>query len=181
MADSGAAARLLPVLNAPIGHDSGPRHVSGEALYIDDIPEPPGLLHLHVGQAERAHARVTRLDLSAVRAAPGVAAVLTPADVPGKNDISPFAADDPLFAEGEVKFRGQALFCVAAESLPKARAAAALAVVEYEDLPALLTADAALAAGSFIEPTQTMKLGDARAAIVAAPRRLAGHLQVGGQ
>ncbi|MBL8770699.1 MAG: xanthine dehydrogenase molybdopterin binding subunit [Phenylobacterium sp.] len=180
MADSGAA-RPSPVLHAPIGHDSAPRHVSGEALYIDDIPEPPGLLHLAVGQSARAHARVTRLDLSAVRAAPGVVAVLTPADVPGKNDISPFAGDDPLFAEGEVKFVGQALFCVAAETLPKARAAAALAVVDYEDLPAWLTADAAVAAGSLIEPTQTMRLGDAAAALEAAPHVLSGRLQVGGQ
>jgi xanthine dehydrogenase large subunit len=181
MADSGVATCLLPVLHAPIGHDSAPRHVSGEALYIDDIPEPPGLLHIYVGQATRAHARVTRLDLTAVRAAPGVVAVLTPADVPGKNDISPFAGDDPLFATDEVKFLGQALFCVAAETLPKARAAAGLAIVEYEDLPPLLTAGAAVAAGSFIEPTQTMKLGDARAAIASAPHSLSGHLQVGGQ
>ncbi|WP_430424947.1 xanthine dehydrogenase molybdopterin binding subunit [Phenylobacterium sp.] len=181
MADSGAGLRALPVLNAPIGHDSAPRHVSGEALYIDDIPEPPGLLHLYAGQSARAHARITKLDLSAVRTAPGVVAVLTPADVQGKNDISPFAGDDPLFADGEVKFLGQPLFCVAAETLPKARAAAALAVVEYEDLPALLTADAALAAGSFIEPSQTMSLGDAQAAIAAAPHRARGHLQVGGQ
>ncbi|MBU1374998.1 MAG: xanthine dehydrogenase molybdopterin binding subunit [Alphaproteobacteria bacterium] len=181
MADSGAAARLLPVLHAPIGHDSAPRHVSGEALYIDDIPEPPGLLHLYVGQATRAHARVTKLDLAAVRAAPGVVAVLTPADVPGKNDISPFAGDDPLFATDTVKFMGQALFCVAAETLPKARAAAALAVVEYEDLPLLLTAEAAVAAGSFIEASQSIILGDARAAIAAAPLSLSGHLQVGGQ
>ncbi|HEX7885067.1 MAG TPA: xanthine dehydrogenase molybdopterin binding subunit [Phenylobacterium sp.] len=180
MADAGELKRLA-VLNAPVGHDSGPRHVSGEALYIDDIPEPPGLLHLYVGQSARAHARMTRLDLGAVRAAPGVVAVLTPADVPGKNDISPFAGDDPLFAEAEVKFLGQALFCVAAESLPKARAAAALAVVEYEDLPPLLTANAAVAAGSFIEPTQTMSLGDARAAIGTAPHSLSGHIQVGGQ
>jgi len=181
MADSGAAARTLPVLNAPIGHDSAPRHVSGEALYIDDIPEPRGLLHLHVGQSARAHARVTKLDLTKVRAAPGVVAVLTPVDIPGKNDISPFAGDDPLFAEGEVKFMGQALFAVAAETLPKARAAAALAVVEYEDLPPLVTAGAALAAGERIEPTQVMKLGDARAAVAAAPHSLAGHLNVGGQ
>jgi xanthine dehydrogenase large subunit len=181
MADSGAAARILPVLNAPIGHDSAARHVSGEALYIDDIPEPPGLLHLHVGQSTKARARITRLDLSAVRAAPGVVAVLTPADVPGKNDISPFAGDDPLFAEGEVSFHGQALFCVAAETLPKARAAAALAVVEYEDLPPLLTTEAALAAASFIEPSQTMTLGDAPSAIAAAPYSLSGHLKVGGQ
>jgi len=181
MADSGASARLLAVLNAPVGHDSGPRHVSGEALYIDDIPEPPGLLHLFVGQAARAHARVTKLDLSAVRGAPGVVAVLTPADIPGKNDISPFAGDEPLFAEAGVKFLGQPLFCVAAETLPKARAAATLAVVEYEDLPPLLTAEAARAADSKIEPTQEMRLGDARGAIAAAPHKVAGHLKVGGQ
>jgi xanthine dehydrogenase large subunit len=181
LADSGGKTHGSPVLHAPVGHDSAPRHVSGQALYVDDIPEPPGLLHLAVGQSARAHARVTRLDLSAVRAAPGVVAVLTPAEIPGRNDISPFAGDDPLFAHGEVSFVGQPLFCVAAETLPKARAAAALAVVDYDDLPALLTAEAAVAAGSFIEPTQTMRLGDARAAIAAAPRRLSGHLKVGGQ
>ena len=181
MADSAGATRHLPVLHAPIGHDSAPRHVSGEALYIDDIPEPPGLLHLYVGQSTRAHARVVKLDLAAVRAAPGVVAVLTPTDVPGRNDIAPFAQDDPVFAEGEVKFLGQALFCVAAETLPKARAAAKLAVVEYEDLPPLLTADAAVAAGSFIEASQSIILGDAPAAIAAAPLNVSGHLQVGGQ
>ena len=181
MADSGAAAHLLPVLNAPIGHDSAPRHVSGEALYIDDIPEPPGLLHLYVGQAARSHARVKTLDLTAVRKAPGVVLVLTPDDVPAKNDISPFAGDDPLFAEDIVRFMGQPLFCVAAESLPKARAAAALAVVDYADLEPLVTTQAARAAGSLIEATQEMRLGDAAAAIAAAPHRLSGHLSVGGQ
>ena len=181
MADSGAAARALGVVGVPIGHDSAARHVSGEALYIDDIPEPPGLLHLFVGQGSRAHARVTKLDLAAVRAAPGVVLVLTPADIPGKNDISPFAGDDPMFAEDVVRFMGQPLFCVAAESLPKARAAAALAVVEYADLEPLVTTEAARAAGSEIEATQEMRLGDARAAIAAAPLSVSGHLRVGGQ
>ena len=98
-----------------------------------------------------AHARVTKLDLAAVRAAPGVVAVLTAADIPGKNDVSPVGAgDDPLFCEGEVVFHGQVLFAVAGESFAAARAAAKLAVVEYEDLPALLTIEAALAAGSFL-------------------------------
>ncbi|HET6970660.1 MAG TPA: xanthine dehydrogenase molybdopterin binding subunit [Phenylobacterium sp.] len=181
MADSGAVPALKSVLHAPVGHDSGARHVSGEALYVDDIPEPPGLTHLYAGQSTRAHARVTRLDLAAVRAAPGVVAVLTPADVPGKNDISPFAGDDPLFADGLVSFVGQPLFCVVGETLPKARAAAALAVVEYEDLPALLDIPAARAAEAHIEPTQVMRLGDARAAMAAAPHRLSGTLGVGGQ
>jgi xanthine dehydrogenase large subunit len=180
MPDAGGT-RLLPVLHAPIGHDSAARHVSGEALYIDDIPEPPGLMHLYVGQAARAHARVTRLDLTAVRTAPGVVAVLTPADIPGTNDISPFAGDDPLFADGVVTFMGQPLFAVVAETLPKARAAAALAVIEYADLEPLVTIADARAADAVIEPTQVMLLGDAHAAIAAAPHRVGGHLGVGGQ
>ncbi|HEX7759044.1 MAG TPA: xanthine dehydrogenase molybdopterin binding subunit [Caulobacteraceae bacterium] len=181
MADSGAATRGLPSVAAAIAHDSAERHVAGSAPYIDDIPEPPGLIHLHVGQGGRAHARVTRLDLTATRGASGVIAVLTAADIPGKNDISPFAGDDPMFADGEVRYQGQPLFAVAAETLPKARAAAALAMVEYEDLPALLTIAQARAADSVIEPAQVMALGDAPAAIAAAPQRLEGRIAIGGQ
>ncbi|MGA0601936.1 xanthine dehydrogenase molybdopterin binding subunit [Caulobacter sp. KR2-114] len=181
MADAGAPLKPAPVVGAALGHDSAERHVAGTAVYIDDLPEPPGLTHLFVAQSARAHARITRLDLAAVRAAPGVAAVLTPADIPGRNDISPFAGDDPMFAEGEVRFLGQPLFAVAADSLPKARAAAALAVVDYEDLPALLTIAEARAAESVIEPAQVMVLGDAEATIAAAPHRLEGRLAIGGQ
>jgi len=182
MADSAAATLgTLTALHAAIAHDSAEKHVAGEALYIDDLPEPAGLLHLYVGQSARAHARVTRLDLAAVRAAPGVVCVLTSADVPGRNDIGPVQNDEPLLPEGVVRFVGQPLFCVAAESLPKARAAAALAVVEYQDLPALLTIETALAANSLIEDSQTMRLDDAAAAIAAAPHSLSGRLAIGGQ
>jgi len=181
MPDSGATARILGVVHSAIAHDSAEKHVSGEALYIDDLPEPAGLLHIHVGQSTRAHAKLTRLDLSKVKAAPGVVCVLSAADVPGKNDISPIAGDDPLFPDETVRYVGQPLFAVAAESLPKARAAAALAVVDYEDLPAYLTLEAAGAAGEYIEASQTMRLGDAHAAIAAAPNRLAGRLAIGGQ
>src|SRR5579859_1872829 len=181
MADAGEALRTLGALHSAIAHDSAEKHVAGEALYIDDLPEPAGLLHLYVGQSGRAHARVTRLDLTAVRAAPGVVCVLTAADVPGRNDIGPVQNDEPLLPEGVVRFVGQPLFAVAAESLPKARAAAALAVVEYEDLPPLLTIEAAQAADSLIEDSQVMRLGDAKAAIAAAQHGLAGTLAIGGQ
>jgi xanthine dehydrogenase large subunit len=181
MADAGDALRTLSALHSAVAHDSAEKHVSGEALYIDDLPEPAGLLHVHVGQSTRAHARVARLDLAAVRAAPGVVCVLTSADVPGKNDIGPVQNDEPLLPEGVVRFVGQPLFAVAAETLPKARAAAALAVVEYDDLPPLLTIEAARAANSLIEDSQTMRLGDAHAAIASAPHELSGALAIGGQ
>src|SRR5678815_1366797 len=181
MADSGATARILGVVHSAIAHDSAAKHVAGEALYIDDLPEPANLLHIHVGQSAKAHASIARLDLSRVQAAPGVVCVLSASDVPGKNDISPIAGDDPMFPDATVRYVGQPLFAVAAESLPKARAAAALAVVEYEDLPPLLTIEAARAAGSFIEDSQTMRLGDAQAATGAAPHEISGTLAIGGQ
>jgi xanthine dehydrogenase large subunit len=181
MPDAGDALRTLTAVHSAAAHDSAEKHVAGEALYIDDLPEPAGLLHIHVGQSARAHARVTRLDLSAVRAAPGVVCVLTSADVPGRNEIGPVVNDEPLLPEGIVRYVGQPLFAVAAQSLPKARAAAALALVDYEDLPPLLTIEAARAANSLIEDSQVMRLGDAHAAIASAPHALSGTLAIGGQ
>src|SRR5215470_6981602 len=176
------SAKVIGAAHQAIAHDSAAKHVTGEALYVDDIAAPANLVHLFAGMATKAHARVARLDLEAVRAAPGVVAVLTAADIPGRNDVSPIGAgDDPLFSEGEVVFHGQVLFAVAAESFAVARAAAKLAVVEYEELPALLTIEAALQAGSFLMPDHVMRRGDAAAAIAAAPERVGGRLAIGGQ
>jgi xanthine dehydrogenase large subunit len=166
---------------APRRHDSGHKHVTGAAIYTDDIPEPPGTLQIYIAMSERAHAAITRLDVSAVRAAPGVAAVLTAGDVPGVNDVSPFAGDDPMFADGLVEYYGQSLFAVAAGTLAQARAAARLAVVEYEDRPAILTIDAAMEAQSFLEPPYTMARGEAAAEIAAAPHTVKGRIRIGGQ
>ena len=104
------------VIGAKLPHDSAEKHVSGRALYVDDMPEPEGMLHVQFGLSTRAHARLVKLDLDAVRTALGVIAVLTADDIPGKNDVSPIAGDDPLFADGEVLYHGQALFAVAAET-----------------------------------------------------------------
>ena len=162
-------------------HDSGEKHVSGEAIYVDDMREPPGTLHIYIAMSERAHAVVKRLELERVRAQPGVAIVLTAKDVPGVNDVSPFAGDDPVFADGLVQYHGQSLFAVAADTMAEARGAARLAVVEYEDKSALLTVDEAMQAKSFLEPPCSMERGDARAAIAAAPHMLEGRFYVGGQ
>jgi xanthine dehydrogenase large subunit len=184
MADS-ASTVVEPVVfqgvHASLPHDSALRHVSGAALYVDDLPEPVGMLHVHLGMSQRAHARIVSMDLTAVRASPGVVAVLTAADIPGENDVSPVIHDDRLFADGEVICVGQSLFAVAATSIAAARAAAAKAVVVYEDLPAAITIAAARAADLKIEASQRMARGDAAAALAASPRRLRGAMAIGGQ
>lgn len=161
-------------------HESAHLHVSGEARYVDDIPEPQGTLHAAIGMSARPHARVRKLDLDPVRAAPGVVAVVTAGDVPGTNDIG-VRGDDPIFADGLVEFVGQSLFAVAATSVGAARRAACAAVVEYEDLEPLLDIDSALAAESFVLPTMRLDRGEAPAAIAAAAHRLQGRLRIGGQ
>jgi len=179
MAD--ATTSQADIIGAEIAHDSADKHVSGRALYIDDMPEPRGLLHVALGLSTRAHAKIVKLDLSAVRAAPGVVAVLTEKDVPGKNDVSPIAGDDPLFANHEALYHGQALFAVAAETRAAARAAVRLAKVEYEDLHALLDIAAARKAKSTIEDSKTFRMGDAAAALKSAPRRIKSRIAIGGQ
>jgi xanthine dehydrogenase large subunit len=172
---------ILKVVHTDARHDSAWKHVAGSAAYIDDLPQPDTLLHGYLAQSAEAHGRLRLLDVSAVRAFPGVVGVFTAMDVPGKNDVSPINGDDRLFAEDEVVYHGQSLFLVVAESVEIARVAAAKAVVEYEPLKPVLTIAEARAADLKIEPSQTMKLGDVRTALEGAPRRLQGTIAVGGQ
>jgi xanthine dehydrogenase large subunit len=168
-------------VGAALPHESAHLHVSGEALYTDDIPLPEGTLHAAIGLAEHAHARIRSLDLEAVRRAPGVVLVLTAADIPGENNHGPVVHDDPIFATDTVEYAGQSLFAVLATSVTAARRAARLARVDYGDLGPLLDARAALAKKSFVLPTRRLARGDPAAAIAAAPRRIAGSIATGGQ
>ncbi len=168
-------------VHAALKHDSADKHVTGAALYVDDVPEPPRLLHIALGLSTRAHADVRTLALDAVRTAPGVALVLTAADIPGANDVSPFAADEPLLAADEVLFHGQVLFAVCADSFEHAHRAAALAQIAYDDRPAALTIAAGRQAGATIETAQAMGQGDPVTAQARAAHRLSGRLVTGGQ
>jgi len=177
------ATELPPhaVAGSALRHESAHLHVSGEARYVDDVPLPANALHAALGMSAVAHGRIQRFDLNAVRAAPGVAAIATLADIPGENNYGPALKDDPIFSESLVQFVGQPLFAVAADTHDAARQAAALAHIEYEPLPALLDIRSALAAGSFVLPTQTLRRGDPHGMLAQAPARLRGSIAIGGQ
>jgi xanthine dehydrogenase large subunit len=169
------------IVRVPTMHDSAVRHVSGSAVYVDDIREPEGTLHLAVGGSPVARGSIKRLGLDAVRSAHGVVRVLTAADIPGRNDCSPVMGDDPIFAERAVEFRGQVLFAVVAVTREAARRAVRLAEIEIAAEPPVVTVDQALAAGLHILPDYTFRKGDSAAALAAAPHRLMGSLTIGGQ
>ena len=164
-----------------IAHESAALHVSGQARYADDIPLPANTLHAALGQSRVAHGRIVSMDLSAVRAAAGVVAVLTAADIPGENNYGPILKDDPIFAFDEVQCVGQPLFAVIATSVEAARRAALLGKIEIEELPAILGIREALAQQSFVLPTRTMERGDPQAALANAQHKLSGSFSLGGQ
>ncbi|MCF7698082.1 xanthine dehydrogenase molybdopterin binding subunit [Loktanella sp. M215] len=166
----------------PLPHDSAHLHVTGAARYIDDLPVPAGTLHLAFGLSQVARGAITAMDLTAVRRAPGVVAVLTAADLPFANDVSPSNHDEPLLATGRMHYAGQPLFAVVAESHLAARHAARLGQIEIAAETPILTVEEALAADSrFEDGPRVWTKGDVTAALSRAPHRVQGRIEMGGQ
>jgi len=162
-------------------HESARAHVTGEALYTDDLMSRfPGILHAWPVMAPHAHALLARLDISGAEASPCVAAVLTAKDVPGENDSGANRHDEPLFPE-EIAYHSQPVAWVLGESLEAARIGALQVRAEYRPLPAILTIEDAIAAQSFHSTPQRIVRGDAAVAIAASPHRIEGRLSIGGQ
>jgi xanthine dehydrogenase large subunit len=163
-------------------HDSAARHVAGTATYIDDIREPEGTVHLAPGFAPKAtRGRIAKCDLQAVRNYPGIITVLTAADIPGVNDCSPGAGDDPVLAQTHITFHGQPIFCVVAETREAARRAARFAVIEIEAEKPTVTVEDALAANTDVLPSYQFKRGDAAQTIASSPHQITDSFRIGGQ
>jgi len=168
-------------------HESAHLHVAGSATYIDDIPELAGTLHCALGLSPVAHGRLRSMDLDRIRALPGVVDVFSAADIPGHNDCGPILHDDPILCDGELRHVGQPVFAVVARTRADARRAAASAreVLDIEPLEAVIAPREAHARGLYVIPpihlSRNTIEGGARAAIAAAPHRLADSLEVGGQ
>ncbi len=168
-------------------HESAHLHVAGEANYIDDLPELAGTLHCALGLSPVANGKLTGTALDLIRALPGVVAVLTAADIPGSNDCGSIVHDDPILCDGDIRYLGQPVFAVIAETRAVARRAAARAkeVLTIEAAPPVLTPQDAHAKGQYVVPpmhlVRSTNEGGAQAAIAAAPHRIKATLDVGGQ
>jgi xanthine dehydrogenase large subunit len=175
-----------PAGDAAVGnalpHDSAEWQIQGSARYIDDIPEPAGLLHMAPGHAAGgAKGKFSKLDLDAVRAAPGVVAVLTAEDIPGPNECSPSIGGDPILADGGIEFHGQVIFAVLARSRDQARRAAMLAEIEIMEETPAVSLDDGLASGETVLADYQFLRGDPGKAIAVSEHRASGALRVGGQ
>jgi len=168
-------------VHTAVRHDSAVGHVTGAARYLDDVPTVPGTLEAALVLSPHAHASIRHIDLSRARAAPGVIAAITAADIPGKNDIAPIRSNETALAAGVVEYQGEPVAAIAALTLDQARAAAKLVDVDYEPLPAVLSVEEAMANESYVSPPQIMIRGEVEPALASAQHRLSGELRCGGQ
>ncbi len=167
-----------------IAHDSAHKHVSGEAIYVDDQTPLASQYYACIGGSEIAHGKVKNMDLARVKTAPGVIDVITADDIPGAADIGPVFPGDPLLvhgADGTIEYLGQPLFAVVATSHTLGRKAVTLAQIEYQSRPPVLDLDQAIEARFYVRPPHEMARGDATRALENAAYRINACFAVGGQ
>ena len=163
-------------------HESGIGHVTGRAQYVEDIAmRRGGMLAMWPVRSPHAHARILKIDTTIAAAMPGIAAILTAADVPGINDVGCSRPDEILLADETVEFFGHMIAVVVGDSENACRAAAQAVEVQYEPLEPVLTIADAVAKDSYHTEPNFIRRGDAAAALAAAPRRLDGSFELGGQ
>jgi xanthine dehydrogenase molybdopterin binding subunit/xanthine dehydrogenase small subunit len=171
---------MLPhVPNLP--HESAHKHVTGEAIYVDDVAQKQSTLEVWPICSPHAHAKILRRDATEARDMPGISAVLLAEDIPGLNDVGAVRHDEILLADTEVLYHGHIVALVVGETQELCRAAAARVVVDYEPLPPIFTIEEAIDAGSFHSDPHFIRRGDVSSALGGAPNTLEGELSLGGQ
>jgi xanthine dehydrogenase molybdopterin binding subunit/xanthine dehydrogenase small subunit len=173
--------RSLGEREPALPHESGHKHVTGEAIYVDDYTSGQAMLEVWPVCSPHAHARIVSRDASAARSMPGISAVLLAEDVPGLNDVGAVRHDEVLLADKEAFYHGQVIALVVGETQELCRAAAEKVVVQYEPLPPLFTIEEAIAAGSFHTEPNHIRRGDVDKALPDAPLKLEGEISFGGQ
>ncbi|HEY3663929.1 MAG TPA: xanthine dehydrogenase small subunit, partial [Chthoniobacterales bacterium] len=174
-------SRFLPKRDDSIPHESGHKHVTGEAIYVDDVAQAETMLEVWPVCSPHAHAKILRRDASAARTMPGISAVLLAEDVPGLNDVGAVRHDEILLANKEAFYHGQIIALVVGETQEACRAAAHKVAVEYETLPPIFTIEEAIEADSFHSDPNFIRRGNVTAALTSAPLALEGEFSFGGQ
>ncbi|WP_020502541.1 xanthine dehydrogenase molybdopterin binding subunit [Sciscionella marina] len=169
-----------PVVGVALPHESAGLHVTGAALYTDDlVHRTKDVLHAHPVQVPHAHARITALRTEPAMAVPGVVTVLTAEDVPGLNDAG-VSHDEPLFPS-EVMFHGHAVCWVLGETWEAARLGAQVVEFDAEPLPAVATVAEAIETDSFQGAQPVLSRGDIEEGFAKAAHVFSGEFEFSGQ
>ncbi|MCD1287353.1 MULTISPECIES: xanthine dehydrogenase molybdopterin binding subunit [unclassified Brevibacterium] len=170
-----------PIVGESHHHESAFGHVTGKALYTDDlVGRLTGVLHAFPVQSTQAHAKLEAIDVDPAYAVPGVVRVITAADIPGVNDQG-VKHDEPMLPVDEIMFFGQPIAWVLGEDLEAAKAGAAAVVVATEELPSLVTVPEAIAANSFHGVQPVIDKGQVDDAFADAAHVFEGEFEFAGQ
>lgn len=156
-------------------------HVCGRSHYIDDIVAPDKMLHGAVFGSPAAHGKLCSLDTTAAANMPGVVAVLTAGDIPGSRNIGAIQLDEPLLAYDTVRFLGQPLALVLAESVEAARRAARACRAQIEALPVVICPREAYARGDLLQEPRVFEMGDVDAVWARCATVVEGSVDLAGQ
>lgn len=171
----------MSVVGKNIPHDSAAGHVSGESIYIDDMPFSRQEVLVDFYWSPVAHGKINSIDISQACLVPGVVGVYTAKDLGGVNKFGPIIKDEPLLAETEVLFIGHPIVVIAAETRDAIAAAKAAIKVEIEPLEPVFTIDEAIAREWFLGQKRTIQRGNVAAALAEADHVLEGTFVCGGQ
>ncbi|KAJ2490425.1 hypothetical protein IWW37_003166 [Coemansia sp. RSA 2050] len=168
------------IVGKGVAHLAALKQVTGEARYVDDMPELAGELHVGLVLSTRVHARILGINAEKALSLPGVVRVLTARDVPGENHWNIFK-DEEILPADTVFYYGQPLALILAATQRIAQEAARLVSVTYKDLPAVLSIRDAIAQSSFYDETCQLINGDVDTALTAADLVLEGESYCGAQ
>jgi len=162
-------------------HEDAIKHVTGEAIYVNDMIIGDNLLHGRVVYSPYAYAKIVNYDLTAAQDHAGVHAVLSYKDIPGENQMGPVVKDESCLAEESVTCIGQAVFLIAAETKEAAREAEKLIYIEYEPLEPILELEDSIKKNHLLAPPRKIKCGDFEKVFKECPHKIEGQLKTGAQ
>ena len=169
----------MSVVGRNIPHDSAEGHVSGESIYIDDMPPLRNELIVDYVGSPFAHGKLKSIDCSAALRIPGVVACYTHEDLP-HNRLGPIIQDEPLLVDDEAMFLGQPVVVIAAENKAALAKAKKAVKIEMEELTPTLTVNEAIERNEYLDREYAVRRGDVETAFKSAKHIIEGTIVVGG-
>jgi len=133
-----------------IEHESAVKHVTGKAIYTDDISEPKNLLHAVIGYSNCSKGVIKKIDYKDVLSSEGVVDIITEKDIEGINDVGPIFKGDKIFTSKNIEYYGQPIFAVVAKTNNLAKKAALKVKIDLKISKPIVSIEEALKKKSFV-------------------------------